>query len=287
MNSTDLSAPGRAMPTPGVCVPRFGLIIVGDEILSGKRQDKHMAQVIRLLGERGLSLSWARYLGDDRAELTECLSATLASDDVVFSCGGIGATPDDHTRQAAAQALGQPLVLHPEAQRLITERTAEMAREGKAASADMSLPENRQRLRMGEFPQGASLIPNPYNRIPGFRCASHWFVPGFPVMAWPMIAWVLDSHYAQFFHQVPVADRSARVLELAESTITPLMEDVGRRWAQVKVYSLPSVGEGGQRRHIELGVKGPPEAAEAAFEALMAGVKALGGQIETNPRADQ
>ncbi len=261
-------------------LPRFGLIIVGDEILSGKRQDKHLSEVIRLLGARGLSLSWARYLGDDREDLAQCLAQTLASGDVVFSCGGIGATPDDHTRQAAAQALQVPLVLHPEARRLITERTMEMAREGKAISADMSLPENRQRLRMGEFPQGAQLIPNPYNRIPGFQCGSHWFVPGFPVMAWPMIAWVLDTHYAQHFHRVPKADRSVRVLELAESTLTPLMEEVERQWPEVKVYSLPSVAAGGQRRHIELGVKGPPHEVPEAFRHLTRGVLALGGTLE-------
>lgn len=260
--------------------PRFGLIIVGDEILSGKRQDKHLSQVITLLGERGLSLSWARYLGDDRAAQAECLRQTLASGDVVFSCGGIGATPDDHTRQAAALALGVSLELHPEAARLITERTAEMAREGKANSADMSTPENRQRLRMGEFPAGAAIIPNPYNRIPGFQCGSHWFVPGFPVMAWPMIAWVLDTHFAEHFHRVALADRSARVLELAESTLTPLMEEVERTWPEIKVYSLPSVGEGGVRRHIELGAKGQPDQVDAAFERLMQGVKALGGMID-------
>jgi molybdopterin-biosynthesis enzyme MoeA-like protein len=261
-------------------VPRFGLIIVGDEILSGKRQDKHLNQVIALLAERGLSLSWARYLADDRDALADCLTQTFAGSDVVFSCGGIGATPDDHTRQAAAQALGQPLVLHPEAQRLISERTAEMFREGKAASADMTLPENRQRLRMGEFPQGAALIPNPYNRIPGFQCGSHWFVPGFPVMAWPMIAWVLDTHYRSHFHRVQSADRSVRVLELAESTLTPLMEEVERQWPGVRVYSLPSVGDGGQRRHIELGAKGDPIQVDAAFARLLQGAQALGGLLE-------
>ena len=266
--------------THAIARPRFGLIIVGDEILSGKRQDKHLSQVISLLRERGLQLSWARYLGDDRQALTDCLKQTFSGGDVVFSGGGIGATPDDHTRQAAAQALGVELALHPQAQALIAERTAQMAREGKAVSADMSLPENRQRLRMGEFPAGANIIPNPYNQIPGFQCGSHWFVPGFPVMAWPMIAWVLDTHYAGHFHQVAMADRSARVLELAESTLTPLMEEVERTWPDVKVYSLPSVGEGGIRRHIELGAKGDPAGVDAAFERLMQGVRDLGGQIE-------
>jgi len=158
--------------------PRFGLVIVGDEILSGKREDKHFATVIRLLAQRGLALAWARYAGDDRAALTALYRDTFASGDVVFSCGGIGSTPDDHTRQSAAAALGVPVVLHPEAELLIAQRCADMAREGRG-TADMNHPENRQRLKMGEFPAGASIIPNPFNRIPGFSIRNHWFVPGF------------------------------------------------------------------------------------------------------------
>jgi molybdopterin-biosynthesis enzyme MoeA-like protein len=93
----------------------IGLIIIGDEILSGKRADKHFAKMIELLAVRGLQLAWAEYLGDEPARITSVLKRTLAGDDIVFCCGGIGATPDDHTRQCAAAALGVPLVLHPEA----------------------------------------------------------------------------------------------------------------------------------------------------------------------------
>ena len=101
---------------------KFRLIVVGDEILSGKRQDKHMAKMIELLTERGLSLSQVEYVGDDRAAITEVLKRSFATNDVVFSTGGIGSTPDDHTRQCAAAALGLPLELHPEAKQLITQR---------------------------------------------------------------------------------------------------------------------------------------------------------------------
>ena len=92
----------------------IGLIIIGDEILSGKRTDQHFPKVVELLNVRGLQLSWAEYVGDDRERITSLLERTFASDDIVFSCGGIGATPDDHTRQCAASALGVPLVLHPD-----------------------------------------------------------------------------------------------------------------------------------------------------------------------------
>ncbi|MEF9995282.1 MAG: molybdopterin-binding protein [Burkholderiaceae bacterium] len=261
---------------------RIGLVIVGDEILSGKRQDKHLAKVIELLGARGLALAWAQYAGDDRAALTELYRRSLASGDVVFSCGGIGATPDDHTRQAAAAALGVPLLLHPQAARLIAERSAEMAREGKGC-ADMNSAENRQRLKMGEFPAGSAIIPNPFNRIAGFSIRNHWFVPGFPVMAWPMIEWVLDTHYRDHFHRHAIAERSMLVFETAESRLTPIMEEVEAGFDQVRAFSLPSVGDGRDgrpaRRHVELGVKGPPDRLEAAFALMAERVAALG--VET------
>lgn len=148
--------------------PAFGLIIVGDEILSGKRADKHLAKVIELLAARGLALSYADYVGDDRPRITAALQRAFASSDIVFSCGGIGATPDDHTRQCAAAALQRPLVLHPEAKRLITERMQDVAREqGEAFDPDRA--DNLHRLNMGVFPEGARIIPNPYNKSPASR----------------------------------------------------------------------------------------------------------------------
>jgi molybdopterin-biosynthesis enzyme MoeA-like protein len=264
-------------------VPRFGLIIVGDEILSGKRQDKHFAKVVELLGARGLRLSWARYLPDERAAITAALQASFASQDVVFSCGGIGSTSDDHTRQAAAAALGVALELHPQAERLIAERCADMAAKGQG-SADMTTAENRQRLKMGEFPAGARILPNPFNKIPGFAVRTHYFVPGFPVMAWPMIEQVLDAEYAVYFHRAPQAEHSLLVFETAESLIAPLMEEIEARFAEVRAFSLPSIGDGKDgrpaRRHIELGVKGPPECIEPAFAYLQESVRRLGAEYQ-------
>ncbi|MEP6607663.1 MAG: molybdopterin-binding protein [Burkholderiaceae bacterium] len=262
---------------------RIGLIIVGDEILSGKREDKHLTKVIDLLGARGLQLAWSHYIGDDREALTELYRRTLASADIVISCGGIGATPDDHTRQAAAAALEVPVSLHSEAAVLISERCADMARKGHG-SADMSTPENQQRLKMGEFPTGAQIIPNPFNRIPGFSVRNHWFVPGFPVMAWPMIEWILDTYYAAHFHSQPRVERSVIVFEVAESLLTPLMEDVEQKYPGVHSFSLPSVGDGKDgkpaRRHVELGVRGPEAlAVDQAFDELHSRVLALGVEV--------
>ncbi len=256
----------------------FGLVIVGDEILSGKRSDKHLPKVIELLRERGLRLSWAEVVGDEPARITALLARTFASSDVVFCCGGIGATPDDHTRQCAAAALGVPLALHPQGRLLVEERIRDTAREA-GIEPDLAAPDNLQRLKMAEFPAGASLIPNPYNKIPGFTVARHHFVPGFPVMAWPMIAWVLDTLYADRFHLEAQEERAVLVYGQAESVLTPLMEALETRHPGVRVFSLPSVGDAVTRRHIELGVKGAPASVEAAYADMRAGLAALGAEV--------
>jgi len=261
----------------------IGLIIIGDEILSGKRADKHFPKVVAVLAARGLQLAWAEYVGDDPARITATLRRTLASDDIVFSCGGIGATPDDHTRQCAADALEVPLVLHQEAMVKIQERMADVARE-TGIPVNLSAADNQHRLKMGEFPEGAAIIPNPFNKIPGFSVSNssgrgaHYFVPGFPVMAWPMIEWVLDTAYSDLFHQVPRLEQAVLVFEIAESTLTPLMEEIEAEFPLVKVFSLPSIGDGELRRHIELGVKGEPVQTAAAFKKMLAGLQALSAE---------
>ena len=264
----------------------FGIIIIGDEILSGRRQDKHLSKVIELLSTRGLALSWAHYVSDDRDAIAAMLTRTFVGNDVVFVTGGIGATPDDQTRQAAAQALGLEIALHPEAEALIRARIEKMNAEAPNP-LPLTSPEHRQRLRMGEFPVGATIIPNSYNTIPGFSLGEHFFVPGFPVMAWPMIEWVLETRYAELFHHAPRAARSVLVFQTPESRVTPLMEAIESDFDDVKVFSLPSVGDAAAanssdpriaqraKSHIELGVKGPVERIDAAYAALEAGLHAI------------
>lgn len=259
--------------------PHFGLIIIGDEIMSGKRQDKHLPKVIELMTERGLSLSWAEYIGDAPERITAALARAFDSADVVFSCGGIGATPDDHTRQCAARALGVPLALHPQAKALIQERIRDTAQE-QGLPYEPDRPDNVHRLNMGVFPEGASIIRNPYNKIPGFSCQGRaggvvHFVPGFPVMAWPMVASVLDTHYSAHFSQNAYLEKSVIVLGAMEATLTPLMESIESAHPGVKVFSLPSVDHPQWGRHIELGVKGAPDAADKAYQDLRQGLQAF------------
>ena len=256
----------------------IGLIIVGDEILSGKRQDKHLAKVIELLSARGLQLAWARYVGDDRPRITGALRDAFDSGELVFSCGGIGATPDDHTRQCAAAALGRPLVLHPGARELILERMRDVAAE-QGQPFEPERADNVHRLNMGVFPEGAALIQNPYNKIPGFSVDHVHFVPGFPVMAWPMIEAVLDQRYAHLHGGQRQAERSVIVFGAMEATLTPLMEAVEAQFPAIKVFSLPSVDHPQWGRHIDLGVKGAPDTLDAPFAMLRAGLLAAGAEL--------
>ncbi|MDP9932317.1 competence/damage-inducible protein A [Variovorax paradoxus] len=256
----------------------FGLIVVGDEILSGKRADKHMPKVIELLAARGLQLGWAEYVGDVPTRITAALGRAFASGDIVFSTGGIGATPDDHTRQCAAAALRVPLELHPEAELLIRERMQDTARE-QGVAYEPDRPDNIHRLNMGVFPQGATIIRNPYNKIPGFSIDHVHFVPGFPVMAWPMIESVLDERYAHMFTSGQSAEKSVIVFGTMEATLTPLMQAIEAAHAGIKVFSLPSVDHPEYGRHIELGVKGDPACLDAAYAQLIEGLHAYDAKL--------
>lgn len=243
----------------------FGALIIGDEIMRGKREDRHFAKLREAFAARGLKLDWVEYHGDDRPHLIEVLRRTLASGCAVFSFGGIGATPDDHTRQAAAAAAGVPLALHPEAERLIRARMTETGQEVSEG-----------RLNMGVFPAGSRIVPNPYNRIPGFSYAHHHFFPGFPVMAHPMLEWCLDTYYAHLFHQHAEAEAAIRVWDGIEGTMTPLMQETEARYSGIKVFSLPTVATATTRRYVELGVRGAPAEVEPAMQMLREGVSALG-----------
>lgn len=243
----------------------WGAIVIGDELMRGKRQDRHFPKLIELLAARGLHLDWVEHLGDDRGRLAETFRRTLAGSDVVFSFGGIGVTPDDHTRQAAALAAGVELVLHADAEREIRARMAETGQEVTPT-----------RLELGTFPAGSRIIPNPYNRIPGFSLHDHHFVPGFPQMAWPMVEWVLDRYYRDRFVAVPDAEAAIRVWDGMEGQLIDLMRRIEGTYPGITVFSLPSFGTETLRRHVELGVRGRPEAVATAIVEIERTVAAIG-----------
>ncbi len=230
----------------------FGLIIIGDEILIGQRQDRHFEHFKQLLAGRGLMLSRCWVIPDEDEGLTEHLRFSYSLDLPVFVCGGIGATPDDLTRGCAAGAAGVELERHPRAAALIEEKFGADA--------------HPQRIKMADLPAGSQLIPNPYNGMPGFSLKSHYFLPGFPQMAWPMAEWVLDEFYS---HTQPLLQESSmQVLQTPESDLITIMEELSRRFPGLKLFSLPRIGE---QPCVELGVRGyadPEEAMQAMQELL-------------------
>jgi len=241
----------------------IGALIIGDELLSGKRADKHLAALIGILAARGLRLSWAEMRGDNPADISAALRRMLASDDLVFSFGGIGATPDDHTRACAAEAAGLPLALHPEAKQLLEQRFG-----------DDAYP---HRIQMGYFPVGARLIPNPVNQVAGFSLQHLHFVPGFPAMAWPMIEWVLDTQYAHLRPPESEIERTVIALDAREGELIDLMQVFVARYPALRFSSLPNFGnERIKQMHIEFGFTGARGLVEQALAEFCSELKARG-----------
>ena len=229
---------------------QFGVVIIGDELLCGKRTDKHLPHVIGALQARGMRVAWSRVVSDHHKRLVHELKMTQLDSLPVFCFGGIGATPDDHTRQAAAEAFGIPLVRRPDAVAMIKDRFGDAA--------------DPNRLRMADLPEDCVLIPNPDSRIPGFTLYDHHFFPGFPSLAWPMLGWVLDHYHS---HAMPQeVEKSVRVFDTTESGLIPLMNELSSGHAGAALFSLPHMAA---INSIELGFRGEQAAVEAAFTDLV------------------
>lgn len=231
-------------------VRQFGVVVVGDEILCGKRTDEHLTHVIKVLQARGMQVGWSRVVGDNRKRLVHELKSTQLDSLPVLCFGGIGATPDDLTRQAAADAFGARLVKHPGAVAVIEDEFGEDA--------------YPNRMRMAELPEDCLLIPNPHNQIPGFTLYDHHFFPGFPSMAWPMLDWVLDHYYPGT--ALPEVEKSVRIFHVRESELVQLMEDLSAVHPRVKLFSLPRLAA---VNSIEVGFRGERVAVDAAFVVLL------------------
>ncbi len=218
----------------------FGLTVIGSELLLGKRRDGHFAYAVEALARRGLELGWCQYLADDPERITAALRRSMEDGDVVFCFGGIGATPDDHTRACAAAAAGVSLLRHPEAAAVIESRFGEDA--------------YPQRIHMAHLPEGCTLIPNPVNQIAGFSIGDHHFVPGFPQMGWPMLEWVLDNHYAGIAPHDRAVEHLLTLPGTSEGQIIHIMQDLVARFPGVRLSCLPHMD--GEYRETELGIRG-------------------------------
>ena len=243
------------------------LIIIGDELLSGHRLDKHFEYARELLAERHLRLTGVRYVGDDAVELVQTFKESFArSNAITFVFGGIGATPDDKTRQAVALALELPLRRHAGG---VAEIEAQFGFEAYPI-----------RVRMADFPEGAALIPNPVNRVSGFSIRQHYFMPGFPQMSWPMMRWVLETHYPSL---QGVALRVGKLMlhNQSESLWVDWMEAFEDRFPSLKLYSLPHLGEDASRQ-IELGCIGTSDWVEVGLRAMISEAESRGVLFESS-----
>lgn len=229
----------------------IGVLIIGDEILSGRRQDTHLAAVIERLAPRGHKPDWAYIIGDDADRIEQTLRNSRQSGSVVFCFGGIGATPDDLTRACAARAFERPLTRHPEAERRI------IAQFGEAAFP--------HRVRMADFPDQVELIPNPVNNVAGFYLENHFFMPGFPQMAHPMLDWILANPLKSLGAR-DYREQALWTIGASENDLLPIMTQLCGEFADLKFFSLPTIQ--GDTRLIEIGFKGETHRVALALRAL-------------------
>ncbi|WP_310468064.1 molybdopterin-binding protein [Sphingomonas sp.] len=151
------------------------LLVIGDEILSGRTQDKNVGQVAAWLNRQGIRLAEVRIVPDDQARIADAVNALRSAYDYLFTTGGIGPTHDDITVDSIAAAFGVPVVIHPEARRIL-----ERDDETRGGVTDA-------RLRMARVPEGAELIPNPLSGAPGVRLGNVLILAGVPTLAAHML----------------------------------------------------------------------------------------------------
>lgn len=240
-------------------VNAFGLIIIGNEILDGRRRDAHFEKARTLLTRHNLKLAYTLILPDTADIITTQLRWAMQAGYPFFCCGGIGSTPDDITRQCAAAAVGRALVPHPEGTEILRRKFGAQS--------------NPARLRMAEFAEGSSLIPNPVNNVAGFSICNGYFMPGFPDMAGPMMQWVLETYYEPGREQASITFVAH---DAREADLCDLMEDFVRLHPDVSFSSLPIAKPVGGGYELHLGVSGPAVAVTPAAHNLAKALKSAG-----------
>ncbi len=234
------------------------VLIIGNEILSGRTQDANLAFLARGLNEIGIRLREARVIADDAEAIITALNAVRRTFDYVFTTGGIGPTHDDITAQSVADAFGVPLILHPEAKRLL---------ETHYPWGHL----NEARLRMAMVPDGAVLLPNPISRAPGFQIENVLVLPGVPS--------IMQGIFEQLKYRLrggeKVLSRSVSC-HLAEGTLARDLGALQSRYPDLEIGSYPYFRRGDFG--VTLVVRGTDSARLAeAMDELNGLIRALGG----------
>ena len=248
-----MSEAGPAAETITACV-----VIIGNEILSGRTQDENLAFLAKGLNEVGIRLREARVIPDDAGVIIATLNEVRRKFDYVFTTGGIGPTHDDITSACIAEALGVSLILHPEAKRLLESHYPPGAL-------------NEARLRMAHVPEGAVLLPNPISRAPGFCIENVYVLPGVPQ--------IMQAIFNELRHRLRGGARlySRSVsCALSEGALANDLGALQERYSELEIGSYPYF------RRSDFGVtlvlRGTEkERLAAAVEELKMLIRALGG----------
>ena len=237
---------------------KAALLVIGDEILSGRTQDKNIAQVAAWLGVQGIRLAEVRVVPDDTAAIVEAVNALRARNDYLFTTGGIGPTHDDITVDAVAEALGVEVVIHPEAHAIL-ERYYQ-SRGGL----------NEARLRMARVPGGAELIANRMSGAPGIRIGNVFLMAGVPSIT----AGMLDALTGELEGGLPLLSQTVGSWA-AESEVADLLRETERAHEGCVIGSYPFFREG------RVGANFVVRSVDAArldecSQALVTGLRALG-----------
>jgi molybdenum cofactor synthesis domain-containing protein len=203
------------------------LVVIGDEILSGRTHDKNIAQVASWLQVQGIRLAEVRVVADDLAAIVEAVNTLRARNDYLFTTGGIGPTHDDITVDAVSAALGVEAIVHPEARAILTDYYE--TRGGL----------NDARLRMARTPEGAELIPNRYSGAPGIRVDNVFLMAGVPNIT----AGMLDALTGTLEGGDPVLSETVGCW-IAESEVADLLREVEKAHEGVQIGSYPFFREG-------------------------------------------
>lgn len=230
--------------------PKFFALIIGTEILNRRRTDAHFDFVTRTLSAKGYKLTGSFIIEDDPALIVQIIKFIATQPNpVLFSFGGIGSTPDDHTRHCAAIALRDgELITHPEAKKIITDTLG-----------DKAYP---HAIKMAQLPKGAGLLPNPVNKMPAFSLDErYFFMPGFPEMSHPMVKEILDR-------LVPVKKvyyRHTLTANTRESALIEVMEQMPKG---VEFSSLPKLRDASTPASWEVSISVASHDALQAREAF-------------------
>ena len=234
------------------------LVVIGDEILSGRTHDKNIAQIATWLQVQGIRLREVRVVADQTDAIVEAVNALRVRNDYLFTTGGIGPTHDDITVDSIAKALGVPVIVHPEARAILE---SYYATRGGLTDA---------RLLMARTPEGAGLIPNRYTGAPGIHVENIFIMAGVPSIT----AGMLEALTGTLEGGAPLLTETIGCW-VGESEVATLLRETEKTFETCQIGSYPFWGEGRTGANFVIRSTQPDDLV-ACTQALVTGLEALG-----------